>query len=108
MTDRRMKLPVLGPQSPDAGGTASVPEVGTRPDPKRLAEGWEHRFVATGERVEEMVALYRELGFEVVADPVHREGMDDGCLTCFSGGLEYRAIYTRRAKAPGHGSTEGG
>ncbi|UCC25138.1 MAG: hypothetical protein JSU98_15645 [Gemmatimonadales bacterium] len=103
-----MRLPVVGSRSPEPGGTSSVPEVGTRPDPERIAEGWEHRFVATGDRVEEMVTLYRELGFEVVTDPVHREGMDEGCLTCFSGGLEYRAIYTRRRKRPDHRSTEGG
>ena len=99
MTGRRMKLPVLGASSQESGGTASVPEVGTRPDPKRLAEGWEHRFVATGERVEEMVALYRELGFEVAADPVRSEDPQGGCDVCFSGTVEYRLIYTRRRKA---------
>lgn len=66
------------------------------PDPARIAEGWEHRFVAAGERVDEMAALYRELGFEVVTDPVGGEGMDEGCSACFAGQVRYRAIYTRR------------
>jgi len=66
------------------------------PDPARLAAGWEHRFVAAGERAEEMVALYRELGFEVVADPVGGDGLDEGCSVCFAGEVRYRAIYTRR------------
>ena len=96
MTRHPVRLPVVGPRTPADPGTVSIPETGTRPDPARTAEGWEHRFVATGERIEEMVTLYRSLGFEVVADPVRREGMEDGCVTCFSGGLEYRAIYTRR------------
>lgn len=91
-----MKLPVVDSSAGEARGTASVPESGTRVDPERLAAGWELRFVATGERVHEMVDLYRELGFEVVADPVYRVGMEEGCETCFTQGLEYRAIYTRR------------
>ena len=66
------------------------------PDPVRLAAGWERRFVAAGERLEEMLELYRELGFEVVADPVPQEATDAGCAVCLSGRPEYRAIYTRR------------
>ncbi|HSM03652.1 MAG TPA: hypothetical protein VK858_03485 [Longimicrobiales bacterium] len=43
-----------------------------------------------------MIALYRELGFEVVADPVPGNAVDPGCDVCLSGSLEYRVIYTRR------------
>jgi len=75
------------------------------PDPGRIAQGWEHRFVAAGERVEEVVALYRELGFEVVADPVGGEGMDDGCTACFAGQVRYSAIYTRRRPPDGESRT---
>ncbi|NIQ53639.1 MAG: hypothetical protein GWM92_09965, partial [Gemmatimonadetes bacterium] len=53
-------------------------------DSERIREGWEHRFVASGERVEEMIALYRELGFEVVADPVTTGGLVDGCAACLA------------------------
>ncbi|HSG49866.1 MAG TPA: hypothetical protein VLA43_18730 [Longimicrobiales bacterium] len=107
-----MQLPVVGrPAPPGAavgGGAAPHAEApddaragaGLGPDPRRLAQGWEHRFVATGDRVEEMVGLYRELGFEVVADPVGGEGLDAGCEVCFSGQLRYHAIYTRRRGAP--------
>lgn len=66
-------------------------------DPERIRAGWEHRFVASGARADEMIELYRELGFEVAADPLVTGGMVEGCATCFdAGGEEYRSIYTRR------------
>ena len=101
---RRRVLPVVGPGpgsdaafgESDGREDVRAAEGGMRPDPARLAEGWEHRFTAAGARAEEMISLYRELGFEVVADPVRREGVDPGCTVCLSGSLEYRVIYTRR------------
>lgn len=84
------RLPVVG--GPAAGEARRF-----APDPERIRAGWEHRFVAAGERAEEMIALYRELGFEVVADPVTPDIFIDGCETCFGAGSEaYRSIYTRR------------
>ena len=71
------------------------------PDPARLARGWERRFVVEGSRAEEMTALYRELGYEVCADPVDPEELDDGCRKCaLVAALRFRTIYTRR---PGEG-----
>jgi hypothetical protein len=70
-------------------------EAAIEPDPLRLADGWERRFVAAGERLEEMLDLYRKLGFEVVADPLPRAATEDGCAACLSGRPEYRTIYTR-------------
>jgi hemerythrin-like domain-containing protein len=76
------------------------------PDAKRTREGWEHRFVAVGARADEMIELYRELGYDVVADPVGGEGLLDGCSACFGSGPEpYRSIYTRRPEDAPHGST---
>jgi hypothetical protein len=67
------------------------------PDPTRLAEGWERRFIADGQRAEEMMALYRELGFEVCADPVTPEQVGDDCADCrLLMLLEFKTIYTRR------------
>jgi hypothetical protein len=67
------------------------------PDPARLADGWERRFVADGQRVEEMAALYRELGFEVCADPVRPELLTGDCEDCrLLMLLDFKTIYTRR------------
>lgn len=66
-------------------------------DPERIRDGWEHRFVAAGARAEEMIDLYRELGFEVAADPVATARAVEGCAACFGDGAEqHRSIYTRR------------
>lgn len=67
------------------------------PDPKRIAEGWERRFIADAARAEEAVALYEELGFEVVADPVRPDEMTDDCEDCrLLAMLKFKSIYTRR------------
>lgn len=89
MTEGRRRLPMIGRREDMSGST--------EPDPARLRDGWEHRFVAAGARADEMVDLYRELGYEVVADPVMTHTLEDGCVACFSsGGEQYRSIYTRR------------
>lgn len=73
--------------------------VGFRPDPARLAEGWEYRFVADARRAEESIALYRELGFEVTADPVGAP-ISAACADCaLAAALGFRALYTRRPDA---------
>jgi hypothetical protein len=74
------------------------------PDPARLADGWERRFIADGRRAEEAMALYRELGFEVVADPLRPEDMPDDCDDCqLLATLRFRTIYTRRPRPPSPG-----
>ena len=66
------------------------------PDPGRLADGWERRFIAEGARCEEAMALYRELGFEVVADPLPPEALAGECEDCqLVMALRFRTIYTR-------------
>jgi len=71
------------------------------PDPARLAEGWERRFVVEGRRVPEYVDLYESLGFEVAADPVRREQVADECDDCrIALLLEFRTIYTRPRIVP--------
>lgn len=71
-------------------------------DPRRLAEGWTRRFTATGARAQEAVALYAELGFEAVADPVLRRDLPDGCDDCeIAELLAMKTVYTRRrARSP--------
>ncbi len=71
-------------------------ETRLRPDPARLADGWTRRFIADGARAEEAIALYRELGFEVCADPVRPEEIAEECGDCrLLAALKFKTIYTR-------------
>ena len=76
---------------------------------ERIAAGWEFRFVAEGARAEEMIELYRELGFEVAADPVAADGIGtdaDDCVACQELAADrFTAVYTRGG--PPSGTTEG-
>ncbi len=68
-----------------------------QPDPARVADGWERRFIADGKRAEEAIALYEELGYEVCADPVRSEELRDECEACrLVALLRFQTIYTRR------------
>ena len=70
-----------------------------RPDPRLLAQGWDYRFVAGGPRLQETVQLYRQLGFEVLTQPVPAESFPDDCEGCqLVALLELRTIYTRIAQ----------
>lgn len=65
-------------------------------DPQRLATGWRRRFTAARARAEETVALYVELGFDAVADPVVRRDLPEGCDDCeIAQLLAMRTVYTR-------------
>ena len=69
-------------------------------DPQRLADGWERRFIADGERAKEAMELYEELGYEVCADPLRPEDMADDCEDCqLLMLLQFKTIYTRK-RAP--------
>lgn len=107
-------------KDPDAGRTAE--EVGERrmrsltslvrteamrdaaleritPDPARLADGWKRRFVIERNRIADLVALYEEGGFEVVADAVTPEQLEDDCTDCkLVVHLDYVQVYTRRRR----------
>ncbi|UCF40185.1 MAG: hypothetical protein JSW43_10645 [Gemmatimonadota bacterium] len=66
-------------------------------DPQRLADGWERRFIADGERAKEAMELYAELGYEVCADPLRPEDMADDCEDCkLLMLLQFKTIYTRK------------
>ena len=74
------------------------------PDPARVAEGWERRFITDGTRLAEVVALYEAAGFEVCADPIRREEFPDDCDDCqLLAVLQFRTIYTRRPSAQRRG-----
>lgn len=75
-------------------------------NPARLAEGWERRFIADGARAEEMMRLYRELGFEVLAEPIEPEHVTDECEACWLvRRLHFQMIYTRKREPPARPAT---
>lgn len=68
-----------------------------RPDPALIEQGWEYRFVASGQRLEEVEQLYAELGFEVTAESIPPESFPEGCDDCqLILMLNFKAVYTRR------------
>lgn len=76
--------------------------VSTEPDPDRIAQGWELRFVVEGLRAESFVRLYESMGFEACADPLRPDLLPRDCHDCrVAIALGFRAIYTRRAPAGG-------
>lgn len=68
-------------------------------DPAKLkAEGWERRSVADEPRLSEIVALYRELGLEVLLLPVLSAKDGEGCVECFAADADparFKIVYTR-------------
>ncbi len=69
------------------------------PDPARVSAGWERRFITDSARAEEALALYRELGYEVCADPVVPQELAEACSDCWlATQLRFVTIYTRRSK----------
>lgn len=79
----------------EARRTLATEQLG--PDPKRLAEGWERRFITDATRADEVLELYRELGYEVCADPVEPSELGEECDDCQLALLaQLKTIYTRR------------
>jgi len=65
-------------------------------DPRLVAQGWQRRFMADGRRAVEAMDLYRELGYEVRAEPVGAEEVADECGDCqLLMALRFTTIYTR-------------
>lgn len=77
-------------------------------DPARVAAGWERRFVTDASRAREAMDLYEELGYEVCADPVQAESLQDECRDCWLvTQLRFVTIYTRtkgQEGIKGHGA----
>jgi hypothetical protein len=58
-------------------------------------EGWEKRFIIDEPRLSEMVEQYKELGFEVLLEPV--DTSSEECTTCITAFHDrYKTIYTRQ------------
>ena len=59
--------------------------------------GWERRTTIDEPRLSELVALYSELGFEVMLRPVSKDELGEECTECLMAKPDrYRTIYTRR------------
>ena len=57
-------------------------------------QGWEKRFTIDEPRLSEMVEQYKELGFEVLLEPV--DTSSEECTTCITAFHDrYKTIYTR-------------
>lgn len=60
-------------------------------------EGWEKRFTIDEPRLSEMVEQYKELGFEVLLEPV--DTSSEECTTCITASHDrYKTIYTRQRR----------
>jgi hypothetical protein len=68
-----------------------------QPDPVLVAEGWERRFTADAQRVQEAMELYAQVGYEVRAEPLLPEQLTGECEGCRSLVIsEFKTIYTRK------------
>lgn len=77
------------------------------------AQGWTRQFTTNEPRLSEAVQMYRELGFEVLLEPLPKEpecgpcegpeeSGNEGCRACFKGVEDqYKIIFTRRLKKGG-------
>ncbi len=70
----------------------------TKSEPELVAEGWTRRFVGGPPRLQEMVELYRALGYEVWLEPQAAEEFGDQCEGCTLARVAFRVIYTRPKK----------
>jgi len=65
-------------------------------DKELIAAGWTRRFAASEPRRSEAVAEYRDLGFEVLVEPVDLCPADGTCTICLAENPDYvKVIYTR-------------
>lgn len=83
----------------DDAGKRFFSDAQLQADPTLVAEGWERRFTADVQRIQEVSGLYSQLGYEVRAEPVHSEELKDGCDDCQSLIISrFKTIYTRRKR----------
>lgn len=81
----------------EAEAKRALSETELAADPALVAQGWERRFVTDARRAAEAVDLYQELGYEVRAEPVRKEELEDDCEDCELVVLmQFRTIYTRK------------
>jgi len=70
----------------------------TKSEGELVAEGWTRRFVGGPPRLQEMIELYQELGYEVWLEPQAPEEFQDECADCTLALMLFRVVYTRGLK----------
>lgn len=85
-------LPVLVPEP--AGN--EPPSASAAHEAGLARAGWVRRSVAEPPRLDEIVTLYRELGYEVMLEPMSIEGLGTHCNPCVPALAGARVVYTRR------------
>jgi hypothetical protein len=84
----------------DGSGRRFLSDTQFQPDPSLIAQGWERRFTADEHRAKEAMELYSRWGYEVRAEPVLPEDLQDDCQDCKTVvSFYFQTIYTR--KRPG-------
>jgi len=62
-------------------------------------DNWEKRNIIEKERVDEIIELYRNIGFEVMVKDFEPDREDEDCNECMKHEPEkYKVIYTRKIK----------
>jgi hypothetical protein len=96
MMTKLIKIQTLREHSPDR----VLSEAQLQPNAALVAEGWERRFTADEQRAKEAMELYSQLGYEVRAEPVSPEELDDDCQDCRAVvAYQFCTIYTRKRTA---------
>ena len=68
-----------------------------KPNSSLIAQGWERRFTADEQRAKEAMELYSQLGYEVRAEPVLPDELQDDCQDCKTVvSFYFQTIYTRK------------
>jgi hypothetical protein len=70
----------------------------TKSEEELISEGWARRFVGGPPRLQEMVELYRSLGYEVLLEPQALDEFRDECEDCTLALRFFRMVYIRRKK----------
>ena len=74
------------------------PYLDLSPNPELSSQGWDRRFMVGPDRVKEANQLYRELGYEVLNEPVRPSEFNEICKECQTIACnDYVIIYTRKA-----------
>ena len=103
--DYRMELSdedecVIAKSPTEGSGEEPVPrwpDFERPPDPRLVAEGWERRFMADSQRLNEFMDLYTSMGYEVRAEPVRPEEIGPECGDCRLVLCRlYFTLYTRK------------